>query len=156
MPPGAKQDEYLAKRRPQCHDLLVVRKYKSGSSTKHRLMVHLVWCPKYRRRILLGEVAKRLYELFKQAAEVNDWQIHEMNIQRDHVHMLIQYNPRESISSVVHLIKGGSSRVLRQEFPDLEEFLWGDSFWSDGYFAESVGAVHEDMIKDYIKNQNKS
>ena len=131
-------------------------KYKTGSSTTHRLLTHLVWCPKYRRRVLLGKVASRLYELFRQAAEVNDWEVHELNVQKDHVHMLLQYHPRESISQAVNILKGGTSKVIRQEFPKLEEFLWGDSLWCDGYFAESVGQVNEKVMKDYIKNQNKS
>jgi putative transposase len=100
-------------------------------------------------------VSRRLNELFTQAAEVNDWEIIELNMQPDHVHMLIQTNPRESIAEVVQRLKGGSSIVVRKEFPDLEEFLWGDSFWSDGYFAESVGQVNEAMIKNYIQNQDK-
>jgi len=69
--------------------------------------------------------------------------------------MLIQYHPRESISEVVQILKGGTSRVIRSEFPELEEFLWGDSFWSDGYFAESIGKVNEDVIKKYIKAQGQ-
>jgi len=131
-------------------------KYRTGSSTTHRVLVHLVWCPKYRRRVLIGKVADRLYQLFKQASEINDWDISELNIQKDHIHMLIQINPRESISQVVNILKGGTSRVIRLEFPELEEFLWGDSFWCDGYFAESVGQVSEQRIKSYIRNQDRS
>ncbi len=85
---------------------------------------------------------------------MNDWQIHELAIQKDHVHILIQLNPRNSVSEVVNLLKGGSSRAIRQEFPELEEFLWGDSFWADGYFAESVGSKNETVIRQYIKNQS--
>lgn len=127
--------------------------YKTGSSTKHRLLFHVVWCPKYRRRVLRGEISRRLNELFVQACEMNDWEIHELNIQKDHVHMLIQINPRESVSKVVQILKGGSSYIIRKEYPDLEEFLWGDSFWGDGFFAESVGQVNETVMRDYIKNQ---
>jgi len=130
--------------------------YKSGASTKHRILVHLVWCPKYRRRVLLGKVAIRLKELFQQACQINDWNIHELSIQRDHVHLLIQINPRESIAKVVQILKGGSSRIIRLEFPELEEFLWGDSFWADGYFAESIGSKNEQVMRTYIQNQNKS
>ena len=151
----ARSKASIALRRLNCHDLFVSR-YKTGASTKHRLLTHLVWCPKYRRRVLIGEVVIRLKELFEQAAEVNDWEIHELNIQKDHVHMLIQTNPRESISTVVQILKGGTSRVIRLECPELEEFLWGESFWCDGYFAESVGQVSELTIKNYIKNQKKS
>ncbi len=129
--------------------------YKTGSSTKHRLLFHLVWLPKYRRRVLMGEVARRLNELFVQACEMNDWEIHELNIQKDHVHMLLQINPRESLSHVMQIIKGGSSFMIRKEFPDLEEFLWGDSFWNDGFFAETVGQLNEKVIREYIQNQDK-
>lgn len=86
---------------------------------------------------------------------MNDWIIHELNIQKTHIHLLIQINPKDSISHVMHYIKGGSSRVIRKEFPELQEFLWGDSFWSDGYFAENVGKINESVIKKYIKNQSK-
>jgi len=128
-------------------------KYWSGSHTKHRIMYHLVWIPKYRKRILRGAVAKRLGELFYECAEVNGWEIQEMNIQFDHVHMLIQLKPDVSVSRAVQLFKGGSSRIIRSEFPELVEFLWGASFWSDGYFAESVGKVDYEVIKKYVQNQ---
>lgn len=135
---------------------MVKTEYKTGASTKHRLLFHVVFCPKYRRRVLIGEVAKRLYDLFAQASEMNDWEVHELNIQKDHVHMLVQINPRESLSKVVQILKGGSSFVIRKEYPELEEFLWGDSFWGDGYFAESVGKKNETVIRNYIKNQKES
>jgi putative transposase len=128
--------------------------YWTGSSTKHRIMTHLVWCPKYRRRVLIGEVARRLNELFTQCCEINHWELHELAINKDHVHLLIQTRPSEKLSEVVQLIKGGSSRVIRQEFPELEEFLWGASFWADGYFAESVGSKNETIIRRYISTQN--
>ncbi len=128
-------------------------KYSSGAHTTHRLTYHLVWVPKYRKRVLRGELVGRLYELLKQCAEVNDWDIQELNIQVDHVHMLVQLKPDKSVAMAVQLFKGGSSKKIREEFPELEEFLWGDSFWADGYFAESVGQVTIARIKDYIKNQ---
>ena len=131
-------------------------RYKEGASTKHRVVVHLVFCPKYRRRVLLGKVAERIRELFKECCEINEWEIHQLNVQKDHVHLLLQINPRDSIAQSVQYLKGGSSRLLRKEFPELEEFLWGDSFWGDGYFAESVGVVNEKLVKEYIQNQNKS
>jgi len=84
---------------------------------------------------------------------MNGWWIGEISIQRDHVHVLIQINPRNSTANVVQILKGGTSRIIRKEFPELEEFLWGDSFWADGYFAESVGKVDEQVIRKYIKNQ---
>jgi putative transposase len=127
--------------------------YWSGAYTKHRLMYHLVWIPKYRKRVLRGRIAVRIEELLRQCAGMNGWRIDELNIQSDHVHMLIQIKPSISISKVVQLFKGGSSKVIRSEFPELEEFLWGDSFWGDGYFAEIVGKLDREIVKKYIQDQ---
>lgn len=69
--------------------------------------------------------------------------------------MIIQMNPSDSVSEAVQILKGGTSRVIRQEFPDLEEFLWGDSFWADGYFAETIGNVDEEIIRKYIRDQQE-
>ena len=128
-------------------------KYWTGAHSKHRLMYHLIWIPKYRKRILKAGLAIRLKELFEQCAEMNRWEIHELNIQPDHVHMLIQLRQDISVSKAVQLLKGGSSKKIREEHPELEEFLWGDSFWADGYFAETVGQINEARIREYIKNQ---
>ncbi len=127
--------------------------YRIGSQSKYRLIYHLVWIPKYRKRILKGKIKERLDYLFKQCAEVNEWIIEELNINIDHIHLLISLKPTVSVSKAVQLLKGGSSRIIRKEFPELEEFLWGDSFWADGYFAETVGKVNEEVVRNYIKNQ---
>ena len=129
-------------------------KYWTGAHTTHRLKFHLVWIPKYRKRILHGNVSARLQELLRQGVEVNHWQLDELAIQPDHIHLLLQIKPSESIARVVQLLKGGTSKKIREEFPELEEFLWGDSFWADGYFAESVGVINESVIANYIKNQS--
>ncbi len=130
-------------------------KYWTGAHTKHRMLYHIVWIPKYRKRILEGKIAQRIQELLLQCAEVNRWKIDELNIQRDHVHMLVRLRPDVSVSRVVQLFKGKSSYIVRKEFPDLEEFYWGraDSFWCDGFFVETVGQVNESKIKEYIQNQ---
>ena len=127
--------------------------YWTGAHTKHKLMYHLVWIPKYRKRVLEGSILRRLEELFKECADMNRWRIDELNIQPDHVHMLIQLRPNVSVSKAVQFLKGGSSRIIREEFPELREFLWGDSFWADGYFAETAGSCNIEVIKKYIQNQ---
>ena len=116
-------------------------------------MYHLVLIPKYRKRVLQEKIAERLEKLFQECCDVNDWKIEELNIQQDHVHLLVQLKPNISVSKAVQLLKGGSSRILRKEFPKLEEFLWGTSFWADGYFVETIGKVNEKRIREYIKNQ---
>lgn len=130
-------------------------KYWTGAHTKHRLLYHLVWIPKYRKRVLIGKIAIKLKHLFYEACKVNQWWIEELNILPDHIHMLIQLHPSESVSDVIQRLKGGTSRILRKEFPELEEFLWGDSFWADGYFAETVGKVNMQDLKKYIKDNQE-
>lgn len=136
-----------------CGILGNMSKYWKSAHTKHRVMYHIVWIPKYRKRVLKGEIAKRIEELIIECAEINRWKIDELNIQSDHVHILIQLKPDISISKAVQLIKGKSSRIIRKEFPKLEEFYWGDNFWCEGFFVESVGQLNEEDIKNYIKNQ---
>ncbi len=126
-----------------------------GAHTVHRLSYHIVFIPKYRHRILRGEVSTRLKKLFYQCAEMNRWWIEELEVMPDHVHILLKLPPTVTVAKAVQLIKGGSSRVIRLEYPELEEWLWGDSLWADGYFAESVGRVHESTIKKYIQDQWK-
>ena len=127
--------------------------YWTGAHTKHRIMYHIVWIPKYRKRVLKGALSTRVADLIRECAEINKWSIEELNIQVDHVHLLIRLRPNISLSKAVQFLKGGSSKVIRKEFPDLREFLWGDSFWADGYFAETCGQLNEQAIRDYIKNQ---
>jgi putative transposase len=86
---------------------------------------------------------------------MNKWWISELSIEEDHVHIIIQTKPSDSVTEVVQRLKGGTSRVIRKEYPELEEFLWGDSFWADGYFAEAVGNVEEDVMRRYIREQRR-
>ena len=102
--------------------------YWSGAHTTHRLRYHLVWIPKYRKRVLEGKIAARLEALLREGCALNDWYLHELSIQPDHVHLLLQTHPRQSVARVVQRLKGGTSKVLRSEFPELIEFLWGKSF----------------------------
>lgn len=130
--------------------------YWTGAHTKHKLKYHLVWIPKYRKRVLRGKISKRIREMFYQCAQIHCWKIEELNIRVDHIHMLVQISPEVSISKVVQYFRGGSSKIIRKEYPELEEFLWGDSFWADEYFAETVGSTQEDIIKKYIREQKDS
>ena len=127
--------------------------YWEGAYTKYRLMYHLVWIPKYRKRVLNGAVAKRLKEILHECADLERWKIEELNIQPDHVHLLVRMIPTILVSKMVQLFKGRSSKVIREEFPYLKEFLWGKNFWAEGYFAETSGQVNEKQIREYIKNQ---
>src|SRR3990167_9622966 len=91
--------------------------YWIGAHTKHQLKYHIVWIPKYRKRVLKGKIAARVYELLSICAEMNRWSIEELNVQEDHVHMLVQLRPNVSVAKAVQMFKGGSSIVLRSECP---------------------------------------
>ena len=127
---------------------------KSTCNATYDIQYHFVWIPKYRKRVLVGKIKERLKELLNEYAEMNDFEIVELAIQSDHVHLLLSAKPRYSPSTIMNYIKGGTSRILRKENPELEEFLWGDSFWADGYFVSTHSSVSEDIIRSYIKKQN--
>ena len=117
------------------------------------MIYHIVWIPKFRKRLLDNKIKERLRELFYECALVNNWEIIEMAIEVDHIHAMLQLPPKISISKVVQLFKGGSSKIIRKEFPNLVEFLWGDNFWAEGYFVETIGQKNEQAIREYILNQ---
>ena len=123
--------------------------YWTGTHIKPRLKAHIVFIPKYRKRVLRGKVVQTIKILFYQACEVYHW----LTIESNHVHILLQYKPSTSISEIIQIMKGCSSHQIRKTHPELEEFLWWDSFWADGYFAESVWVHQEEMIQRYIDDQ---
>lgn len=128
---------------------------KSTSNATYDIQYHFVWIPKYRKRVLTGPIKTRLEQLFHQCAEVNQFEILELAIQPDHVHLLLSAKPRYSPADIMQLIKGGSSKLIREEHPELEEFLWGDSFWADGYFVSTHSVVSESTVRNYIKAQDQ-
>src|SRR5437016_1229207 len=126
------------------------KKYLHGSHTTHRNMYHIVWLPKYRKKILKGEIKARIEEILRECAEINNWQIQALNIQVDHVHLVIQIPPSISVSSAIQKLKGISSRLIRKELPqEIKKFLWGIDFWADGFFCESIGSCSEETILNY-------
>ena len=100
-------------------------------------------------------MAIRLKRLLYKASRINKWWISELSIQENHVHLIIQTKPRESVAEVVQRVKGGTSGVIRKEYPELKEFLWGDCFGADGYFAETLGNVDEEVVCRYIREQGR-
>jgi len=115
---------------------------------------HIVFVPKYRRKIFVGRVATRLEEIFRKICEQNNVVIHALKVMADHVHLFASLPPSLALSRLFHLLKGVSSRVLFQENPQLKSVLWGGHLWSRGKFFRSVGSVKADVIERYIKNQS--
>ena len=131
-----------------------MKKYWNGAHTTHRHMYHMVWLPKYRRKILEGNVKARLEEVLHEVAEMNDWEIQELNIQIDHVHLVIKIPPSIKVCTAIQFLKGISSKTVREELPQqVKKKLWGKDFWAEGYFSETVGQVTEETIRNYVRNQ---
>jgi putative transposase len=130
-----------------------MRKYQLGAHTKHDLKVHLVWIPKYRKKVLTGDVALRVRDLIRQIAMEHEITIISGKVSCDHIHVLIAYRPHMDISTIVQWLKGISSRVLLQEFPHLRKKFWGRHFWARGYLAVSTGTMTDEMVKAYIADQ---
>jgi len=112
---------------------------------------HVVWCPKYRRRVIGGPMEARLKEIIAEViAEKGAWLI-ELETMADHVHLLVEVDPQFGIHKLVKAIKGRSSRVLRQEFPWLRSRL--PSLWTNSYFVATVGGAPLSVIKRYVETQ---
>lgn len=114
---------------------------------------HLIWCPKYRRKVLVGEIEARLKELLLEKAATCDFSIEKMEIMPDHVHLFVKSNPTNPPHWIVQQLKGYTSRILRFEFPSLKTRL--PTLWSRSYYCESVGHISEDAVKKYIQDQKK-
>ncbi|MBC7571841.1 MAG: IS200/IS605 family transposase [Spirosoma sp.] len=125
---------------------------KSRSAT-YNLGYHIIFCPKYRRRVLVGAVEVRLKEIVLEVAKENDWQIATLEVMPDHIHLFVKVTPMDSPANIVARIKGRSSFVLRNEFPDLKTRL--PSLWTRSYYVESIGSISAEAITQYIDNQKK-
>ena len=112
---------------------------------------HVVWCPKYRRKVLVGGIEQRLKELLKAyAAEINV-DIIEMEVMPDHVHLLMEVDPQFGIHRAIKHLKGKTSRTLRQEHTSLKRRL--PSLWTNSYFVSTVGSAPLSVMKQYIESQ---
>ena len=127
---------------------------RRGVHTQYDLEVHVVWITKYRRKILRGKIVNRLKILLMQGCTAKGITIVRGNIQPEHVHLLLSISASLSVSQVMQYIKGRSSKKLQEEFPSLRKQFWGQHMWATGYFCRSVGKVTQDMIEEYIENQN--
>ena len=125
--------------------------YKSNNNVVYSCKYHVVWCPKYRRKVLTGEIERRLKELVYEAAADICVEIIEMEVMPDHVHLLMEVDPQFGIHRAVKALKGRTSRVLRSEFSTLRSRL--PSLWTHSYFVSTVGGAPLSAIKQYIENQ---
>ncbi len=129
--------------------------YRSSSHTVYDIKYHFVWITKYRYKVLRGEKAIRLRELLRQGCEAKNLEIIKGSIGPDHVHMLLSCPTDMSSSQIMQYLKGRSSHLLQEEFPELKKRYWGQHMWARGYFCGTVGEVDQETIKRYIETQGK-
>jgi putative transposase len=128
--------------------------YRSAAHAKYDCRYHIVWIPKYRKKVLLGKLKERLKELINHRSEELRVIVLKGAIEPDHVHLYVSMPPSLSVSQYLNFIKGMTSRVLRQEFAeDLAEFYWKPILWADGYFVATVGEINDEIIRQYIASQ---
>lgn len=132
---------------------MVKERWTVGNTVVYNCGYHLIWCPKYRRQVLVGEVEKRLGELLQQKAASLGTNIEQMQIMPDHVHLFVKAPPTLPPHYIVGQLKGYSSRILRQEFGHLRSGL--PSLWTRSYYVETVGHISEQTIQQYIAEQKK-
>ncbi len=129
--------------------------YQKGSHSLYDLKYHIVFCTKYRFKVLQGAVAERTRELIREICSANYIKIESGSMSPEHVHLLLSIPPTMSVSKAVQYMKGKTSRKLQQEFSHLRKRYWGQHFWARGYFAVTVGNVNEEDIKKYIEEQEE-
>jgi putative transposase len=127
------------------------RGYITSETSKHFINYHFIWCPKYRRKVLVGNIPKRLDELIREKAKQLNSDILALEIMPDHVHVFIQAKPIIAPNTLIGQIKGYTSRVLRQEFKELQTRL--PTLWTRSYFVSTHGHVSNATIQKYIEEQ---
>lgn len=125
--------------------------YKSNKNVVYACQYHVVWCPKYKRKVLINGVDERLKVIIQEVILELNAELLEMEIMDDHVHLLVSVDPQFGIHKLVKRIKGVSSRILRDEFPWLKSKI--PALWTNSYFVSTVGGATLEIVKKYIEDQ---
>ena len=128
-----------------------MKNLKHNTASVVNINYHIIWCPKYRRKVLVDGVDTRLKEVLVQIAKESGCTIDTMEVMPDHIHIFLKGTPTIPIHLIVKNLKGKSSRILRAEFPHLRKRL--PCLWTRSYYCETIGCINEETIKKYIENQ---
>jgi len=131
-----------------------VENYRKSSHSTYDIKYHVVWITKYRKPVLVGKIAQRTREIIRITCASNEVEILAGNVGKDHIHLLVSVPPHLSASKLVQYIKGNTSRKLQMEYKELNKEYWGQHLWARGYFVASSGNVTDEIIAEYIKNQD--
>ena len=130
--------------------------YRRGAHTVFEIHLHLVWITKYRRPALNGEVATRTRDLIRDICAQHEVRIMKGHVSKDHVHLFVSIPPQVTISRLLQWLKGKTAHHLMAEFPHMKKQFWGRHLWARGYFCCSSGNVTDEIVAEYIANQNVS
>ena len=128
---------------------------KKGRGCVYSIQYHIVWCVKYRRKVLTGVVEEKLEEILFNIAEENGFTIEEYNCDQDHVHLLIDCKPQHYIPNFIKALKGVSGRFIFKECPWLKDSLWGGHLWNPSYFVATVSENTQAQVRAYIQSQKE-
>ena len=126
-------------------------RWTHSNTTIFNITYHIIWCPKYRRKLLVNEVEDRLKTLLVEKAKEIGCEISIQEVMPDHVHIFIKTKPTLAPHYIVQQLKGYTSRILRKEFPKLKSRI--PTLWTRSYYCESIGHISEETVKKYIKDQ---
>lgn len=132
----------------------MITRWKKSRTSVYNIGYHLIWCPKYRRRVLVNGIDNRLKEILYSIATEIDVVIENIEVMPEHVHLFVKSTPIMSPAGIISQMKGKSSRILREEFPELKKRL--PTLWTRSYYVESVGHISEETIKKYIEDQKRN
>lgn len=136
------------------YNVFVKQLFKSNRNMTYSCKYHVVWCPKYRRKVLVGDIAARLNAIIHEVAAETENEVLELEVMPDHVHLLCEVDPQFGIAKFIRLVKGRSSRLLRQEFPKLKSRI--PTLWTNSVFVSTVGGAPLSIVKQYIEQQKRS
>lgn len=126
-------------------------KYKSNLNVVYSCKYHVIWCPKYRRSVLVKGVDVRLKDIIRSVATECKCEILELEVMPDHVHLLVEVDPQFGIHKLIKLMKGRSSRLIREEFKWIKSRL--PTLWTNSYFVSTIGGAPLEVVKQYIEQQ---
>ena len=128
--------------------------YRKSSHCTYDIKYHIVWITKYRKPVIVGKIAHRTRELIRMVCTTNEVEIIAGHVGRGHIHLLVSVPPHLSASKLVQYIKGNTSRKLQMEYKELNKQFWGQHLWARGYFVASSGNVTDEVIAQYIRDQD--
>ena len=137
-----------------CKTIRMSNEYVHGRTCVYNVNYHIIWCTKYRRKVLTAEITERLYSILHETGEQKGFTVVDAKVgEMDHIHCFVSAPPKYSITDIVRWLKGISGRYLLMEYPGIQEKLWRGHLWNGSYYVETIGSTSEENIRKYIERQ---